>query len=71
MRGYAVRVDEEVKDVTIHKHPCGHIRKRGGWRAIWEDFNTLEETEKYAREWKAKGHSIKYCAHCMKYPRRG
>jgi len=63
---YAVKVNDFVKDVVIHKYPCGHIRKRGGapgkyGQVHWFDFETFEDAIREARIWEAIGYELKYC----------
>jgi len=62
---YAVKANDIVKDVVIHKYPCGNIRKRGGApgkydQVHWEDFDSLDDAEKWARTWQSKGYIKKY-----------
>jgi len=68
---YAVHVNDNVKDVVIHKYPCGNIRKRGGepgkyGQVHWKDFDELSDAEKWAQEWQTKGYAKKYCSFCSK-----
>ncbi len=67
---YAVKANDFVKDVVIHKYPCGHIRKRGGspgkyGQVHWKDFYTLDIAEAYAQNWGSKGYTKKYCRSCF------
>lgn len=70
---YSVKVNSIVKDVVIHKYPCGHIRKRGGGpgkygQVHWKDFNTLDEAEEFAKSKEMIGYKIKkYCSFCLKF----
>lgn len=65
---YSVKANDWIPDVVIHKASCGHARKRGGvgkyGQVHWEDFNSLEQAENYARVWRRKGYTLKYCKHC-------
>jgi len=59
---YAVKANDFVRDVVIHKYPCGHIRKRGGEpgkydQVHWEDFDALNDAERWARGWQSKGYT--------------
>lgn len=67
--GYAVKANDIVKDVVIHKYPCGHIRRRGGppgmyGQVHWEDFDTLDDAEKWVQGWQSKGYTKK-CHTCV------
>jgi hypothetical protein len=71
MMRYAVKVNSFVKDIVIHKHPCGHIRKRGGApgkydQVSWEDFDTLDAAEEHAKTWESRGYIRKHCRFCLK-----
>ena len=65
---YAVKVNTIVKDVVIHKYPCGHIRKRGGVgkynQVIWQDFDTYPQARNYAEKWQSRGYKLKHCHFC-------
>lgn len=71
---YAVKVNDIVKDVVIHKYPCGHIRKGGGaprkYRQVhWFDFDTYEQALNEGRRWQAKGYNLKLCSSCLSIDR--
>ena len=68
---YAVKANDFVMDVVIHRYPCGNIRKRGGapdkyGQVHWFDFETYNEALGEAREWKAKGYALKHCKKCFR-----
>ena len=67
---YAVKANEIVKDVVIHRYPCGQIRKRGGvgkyGQVHWYDFDTYEQALGEARKWEARGYKLKHCSFCCK-----
>ncbi len=68
---YSVKANSIVKDVVIHRHPCGQIRKRGGspgkyGPVFWEDFGTLDDAQDYAKQWQKRGYVLKYCSFCAK-----
>lgn len=66
---YAVKANDFVKDVIIHKLPCGQYKKRGGvgkyGQVHWFDFSTYEEALSEARKWQMKGYTLKHCSFCF------
>jgi len=70
MMMYAVKVNDFVKDVVIHRYPCGNIRKRGGapgkyGQVHWFDFETYNEALNEARRWEAMGYELRHCKQCF------
>lgn len=68
---YSVKVNYFVRDVKIHRYPCGQIRKRGGGpgkygQVLWQDFATLGEAEEFAKKWELSGYKKGYCRICLK-----
>ena len=63
---YAVEANDIVKDVVIHRYPCGHIGKRGitprkYGQVHWFDFDIYDEALSEARKWKSIGYELKHC----------
>lgn len=68
---HAVQVNDIVKDVVIHKYPCGHIIKRGDppekyEHMHWLDFDNYGEALSESREWEARGYKLKHCPFCLR-----
>jgi len=64
MGKYLVRATKRVKNVIIHKRPCGYIRGDKDM-GHWKEFDTLEEAKVYTQGWEEGGHIVKYCKYCI------
>jgi len=67
---YAVKANDFVRDVVIHRYPCGHIRKGGGSpgkynQVHWKDFDKLSDANRWADQWVRRGYTKKYCRFCF------
>ncbi len=69
---YAVKANDIVRDVVIHKYPCGHIKKGNGppgkfGQVHWYDFDLYEQALNEARKWQVKGYKFKHCSFCLQH----